>query len=115
MAMKGVRVFRRATKVSAVKRMLAGEGISALSRELKVNRTILYRWRHEYEAKGEAAFRRNPGRPPKDSPAVKQAEETSELAAARQRIADLERKVGQQELDLDFFRQALRQVWAVRR
>ena len=115
MARKGERVFRRATKVSAVKRMLGGDGVSALSRELKISRTILYRWRHEYEAKGEAAFRRNPGRPPKDSPAVKQAQETSELAAARQRIADLERKIGQQELDLDFFRRALRQVGATRR
>ena len=53
MARKGVRVFRRATKVSAVKRMLGGDGVSALSRELKISRTILYRWRHEYEAKGE--------------------------------------------------------------
>jgi transposase len=32
------------------------------------------------------------------------------LAAARQRIAELERKIGQQHLELDFFRQALRQV-----
>src|SRR5580698_8927876 len=115
MARKGVRVFRRATKVSAVERIGAGENVSALAHELKVSRTILYRWRHEYETKGEAAFRRNPGRPPKHSPAVKRAEETSELAAAKQRIADLERKVGQQQDDLDFFRQALRQVGAARR
>ena len=115
MGSKGVRAFRRTTKVSAVERMRSGENVSALSRELKVNRTILYRWRHEYEAKGEAAFRRDPGRPPKRSAAVKQAEETSEYAAARQRIADLERKVGQQQVELDFFRQALRQVAAARR
>jgi hypothetical protein len=35
--------------------------------------------------------------------------------AARKRIVDLERKVGQQQLELDFFRQALRQVGDVRR
>ena len=117
MAKKRVRVFRRTTKISAVERMRAGENVSELARELKVKRTILYRWVHEYEAKGEAAFRRNPGRPPKGSPGADwvRSKETGDLAAAKQRIADLERKVGQQELDLDFFRQALRQVGAVRR
>jgi hypothetical protein len=31
------------------------------------------------------------------------------------RIAELERKIGQQQVDLDFFRQALRQVKGARR
>jgi transposase len=117
MAKKGVRVFRRTTKVSAVERMLAGENVSALSRELKVRRSILYRWKNEYEEKGKAAFQRNPGRPPKDSAraAWVRQEETLDLAAAKQRIADLERKIGQQQVELDFFRQALRQVGAARR
>jgi hypothetical protein len=35
-----------------------------------------------------------------------------ELLAARKRIADLERKVGQQELELDFFGEALRRIKA---
>ena len=111
------RVFKRALKVSTVKRMLAGENVSALSRELKVRRTILYRWKEEYEAKGDGAFRRNPGRPAKDLPRAEWArgKETGELAAAKQRIAELERKIGQQQVDLDFFRQALRQVGATRR
>jgi transposase-like protein len=117
MAKDEPRIFRRATKVSAVKRMLAGENVSALSRELEVRRTILYRWKDEYEARGEAAFRRNPGRPPRHSPRAEwvRKEATGELAAAKQRIADLERKVGQQQVELDFFRQALRQVGAARR
>jgi hypothetical protein len=38
-----------------------------------------------------------------------------ELDAARRRIAELERKVGQQQVDLDFFRRALRQVKGARR
>jgi transposase-like protein len=109
------RVIRRATKVLAVKRMLAGENVSALSRELRVHRSILYRWKDDFEGKGEAAFRRNVGRPPKDSPAQLRKEATGEIAAAKQRIADLERKVGQQQVELDFFRQALRQVGAARR
>jgi hypothetical protein len=37
-----------------------------------------------------------------------------DLAMARQRISELERKIGQQQVDLDFFRQALRQVGGAR-
>ena len=37
-------------------------------------------------------------------------ERTGELLAARKRIAELERKVGQQELELDFFGEALRRI-----
>jgi transposase len=39
----------------------------------------------------------------------------SQLDAAHKRIAELERKIGQQQLELDFFRQALRQVKGARR
>jgi hypothetical protein len=39
----------------------------------------------------------------------------SELERAQRRVAELERKVGQQQLELDFFRQALRQVEALSR
>jgi DNA invertase Pin-like site-specific DNA recombinase len=42
---KKPRVFRREMKVATVKRILAGEDISALARELKIRRTILYRWK----------------------------------------------------------------------
>ena len=37
-----------------------------------------------------------------------------ELEAARRRVAELERKIGQQQVELDFFRQALRQVGQAR-
>jgi hypothetical protein len=39
----------------------------------------------------------------------------AELEAARTRIAELERKIGQQQVELDFFRQALQQVRGARR
>jgi hypothetical protein len=42
-------------------------------------------------------------------PAVAAAGE-GELARAQRRVADLERKIGQQQVDLDFFRRALRHV-----
>jgi hypothetical protein len=40
------------------------------------------------------------------------ASEAADLSAARRQVAELERKVGQQQLDLDFFKQALRRIEA---
>ena len=40
--------------------------------------------------------------------------ERSELEAAQRRIAELERKVGQQAVELDFFQGALRRIKASR-
>ena len=67
---------------------------------------------------------RGRGRPPKADAAGLAASGTSakapaetpaaELEAARKRVAELERKVGQQQLDLDFFQRALRHVGAPR-
>jgi hypothetical protein len=39
----------------------------------------------------------------------------TDLTAAQRRIEELERKIGQQQLDLDFFRTALRHVRERRR
>jgi len=113
---KKKRVFSREMKIDTVKRMLRGENISALTRELKTSRSVLYRWREEYREEGARAFRRKPGRPPKSGPIVEKAraEAAGSLAAAQQRVAELERKIGQQQVELDFFRQALRQVGASR-
>jgi transposase-like protein len=113
------RVFSRAFKLSVVRRMLAGENVSALSRELEVLRKDLYVWRDRFRAGGPEALR-SPGRPrkselrpPPDPPPDRT--KPGELAAARRRIADLERKIGQQQVELDFFQRALRQVRAARR
>lgn len=116
MAKKKYRVFERDLKIETVKRMLRGENVSALTRELRVSRAVLYRWKDQYREDGSQAFRRKAGRPPKSAPGMNRAraEASGELAAARQRVAELERKVGQQQVELDFFRQALRQVGADR-
>jgi transposase len=117
------RVFSREFKVCIVCRLLAGENVSALARELKMTRKDLYAWRDRFQAGGPEALRGR-GRPPKAEAAGLAASGTSamapaetpaaELEAARKRIAELERKVGQQQLDLDFFQQALRHVGAPR-
>lgn len=107
-------VWSRGLKISAVKRMLAGENTTALAKELKVRRTILYRWRDSYRKDGAKAFPGFGGRPPRTSRTIagvrQQAADSS--AAADKRIAELERKIGQQQVELDFFRRALRQVGA---
>jgi transposase len=103
-----IRVFSRAFKLAAVRRMLAGENVSALSRELQVLRKDLYLWRDRFRTGGPEALRGR-GRPPKHETVGATAVATTppdgakELEAARKRIAELERKIGQQQLDIDFF------------
>ena len=114
------RIFSREFKLGIVRRLIAGESASALAREVKVLRKDLYVWRDRFLAGGPEALRGR-GRPRKaEAPVaacVSPPPDTpeGELEAARTRIAELERKVGQQQLELDFFRQALRQVKGARR
>lgn len=106
------RVWSRELKLSAVRRMLAGENTTALAKELKVRRPILYRWRDSYRRQGAKAFPGHGGRPPTAPRTIEGArqEAANSMAAAQKRIAELERKIGQQQIELDFFQQALRQV-----
>lgn len=114
------RSHSREFKLAAVRRLEAGESGSALSLELGVKRTMLYRWRDAWRVGGEPALREKRGRPPKleaqemaDARGV--AAKASDLKEARRQIAELERKVGQQQLDLDFFKGALRRIETSRR
>ena len=102
-------------KLSAVRRVLAGESVRAVAEEIGIRRKRLYVWKDRYTELGEAGLvRRSGGRPRKDASAEAQGAEPvpgrGELLAARKRIAELERKVGQQELELDFFGEALRRI-----
>lgn len=114
---KSARVFSREFKLGIIRRLLAGENVSALGRELKLSRKDLYAWRDRFLAGGPQALRGR-GRPPRAAsgqaaPATIQAPPDGpgeHLAAARRRVAELERKIGQQQVELEFFRQALRQV-----
>ena len=107
------REFSREFKLSAVKRMLAGEQASALSRALGVPSSHLYKWCKHFRIGGAEALR--PARRPRKGFGVLDLEASQDLVTARKQISDLERKVGQQQVELDFFRQALRQVGAARR
>jgi len=94
-------------KIEAVKRVGNGERVSAVARELGLTRGLLNRWRKQYrEVSGKRL--RGPGRPRQDEVVPSPAE------MATQRIAELERKVGQQELELDFLKRAFERVKGLR-
>jgi transposase len=92
-------------KREAVDRMLAGEGVSVVARELGLRRKFLYQWRDDgwgTAAQGKAA---------KPEPVEITAAER-EQEALREKVAALERLVGQQAAELDFFAAALRNIGA---
>jgi transposase len=100
-------------KRAAVSRVAAGEAVSSVASDLGIDRRRLYEWQEQVRQGGPEALR-GPGRPRKrglDGPPLGSAMLT-EGAAVRRRIAELERKIGEQKADLDFFRQALRHVKA---
>ena len=113
----GVRRLSREFKLAALARMAAGENVSALGRELGVRRKLLYQWRDTVRRGGAEALR-GVGRPPAAERLVRVPARPravvpvavavpDDLARAREQIAALERKIGQQALELDFFGQAL--------
>jgi transposase len=107
------RSFTRAFKEAAIARMATTESILGLAIELGVERKLLYCWRDQFQSGGSAALRRA-GRPARADGLAIEAPgtptEVTDPAAAQKRIDELERKIGQQQLDLDFFRAALRHV-----
>jgi transposase len=106
---KSNRVFSPEFRVQVAQRILQGESVSKLHHELDIKRSMLYRWRDSYRREGAAGLGRRVGRPPGvPNPAPKPG--VSEEEALRQQIAALERKVGQQTLQLDFFKRAFKRV-----
>lgn len=107
------RVFSQEFKANVAQRILNGESVTSLHRELQIKRSVLYRWRDAYRKEGAAGFERRVGRP--RGMAVARRGTVGPEAAAAQRIAELERKIGQQSLDLDFLRRACKRVKESRR
>lgn len=107
------RVFTREFKEGVAQRILDGESVSALHQEVQIKRSVLYRWRDAYRKDGAAGLQRPVGRPP-GVPNPPRPVASPEEAAAR-RAAELERKIGQQALDIDFLRRAFKRVKESRR
>ena len=91
--MKSRRKFTKEFKLTAIRRLQGGQSVAEVARALQVHPSELHRWRHELEDHGEKAF---------SGVGKKRAEES--------RVAELERKVGQQTLEIDFLKRALQHV-----
>ena len=105
------RLFSTEFKERAVLRLEAGEQTTALAAELGVRRKLLYDWCKSYRLLGVAGLNRKRGPKPGGHGAVAPPERTAPadpLAQAQARVAELERLVGRQQVDLNFFRRALR-------
>jgi transposase len=105
-------------KLAAVQRVANGEAALTVARDIGASRDSLYKWYHKYQEGGPDGLRRT-GRPRKAEALSARArswqEAPDELTAARRQIAELQRKVGEQQVDLDFFRKALRHIEETRR
>jgi len=87
------RNFSKDLKLTAIRRLQSGQPAATVARALEINPSDLHRWRRELSEHGARAFA---------GPGIKRAEES--------RIAELERKIGQQTLEIDFLKKALQRV-----
>ena len=84
------RQFTKEFKLAAVRRLEQGVSLTEVARALEVNPNVLHRWRREFRQGSGNAF---PG--------------NGKQRWSEGRVAELERKIGQQALELDFLANAL--------
>ena len=108
-----IKTYPTAFKVAAICRIEAGEAVLHVSRDLGVSRKLLHDWKKAWGLKGLEGL--NAKRGPKPGPKLMRPVadaalkgSANELSQARTRIVELERKIGQQAVDIDFFQRALR-------
>jgi transposase len=87
------RIFTKEFKLAAIQRLERGSSIGEVARALEVNPNVLHRWRREVRQGPGNVF---PGR--------------GKQRWAEGRIAELERKVGQQTLEIDFLKGCLQRI-----
>ena len=87
------RQFTQEFKLAAVRRLEQGVSIAEVARGLEVNPNVLHRWRREFRQGPGNAF---PG--------------NGKQRWSEGRVAELERKVGQQAMEIDFLKRALQHV-----
>ena len=102
------RLFSVEYRSAVAQRILNGESVSALSDELKIKRSVLYRWRDAYRLSGKDGFKKTRGRPPGSPTRVVNAKPG--MTAADRRIAELERRLGRLTLENDFLARAFKRV-----
>jgi transposase len=87
------RKFTKEFKEEAVRRLELGASIAEVARACEVNANVLHRWRRELRDFAGRAF---------GGSGQRRLEESS--------LAELERKVGRQALEIDFLRRCLQHV-----
>jgi transposase len=87
------RKFTREMKLAAVQRMDAGASVAEVARAFEVNPNVLHRWRREFREGPGNAF---PG--------------LGKRRWEEGQVAELERKVGQQALEIDFLKRCLQRI-----
>jgi transposase-like protein len=89
-----MRVYSHEFRVRVVRRILDGEAVPALSKELNIHPKVLYEWKKRVNEGGESNLRKR-GRPRNN--------ETPPIASSTQRqMAELERTVARQRLVIEF-------------
>ena len=87
------RQFRKEFKMAAVRRLEQGVSIAEVARALEVSPNVLHRWRREFRRGAGNAF---PG--------------NGKSRWSEGRVAELERKVGQQTVEIDFLKECLQRI-----
>jgi transposase len=87
------RQFTKEFKLAAVRRLEQGVSIAEATRALEVSANVLHRWRREFRQGHGNAF---PG--------------NGKDRWSEGRVAELERKVGQQALEIDFLKGCLQRI-----
>ena len=87
------RKFTREMKLAAIQQLETGSSAAEVARAFEINPNLLHRWRKEFRNGPGNAF---PG------PGKRRWEEP--------RVAQLERKVGQQTLEIDFLKGCLQRI-----
>jgi len=87
------RKFTREMKLAAIQQLETGSSAAEVARAFEINPNLLHRWRKEFRHGPGNAF---PG------PGKRRWEEP--------RVAQLERKVGQQALEIDFLKGCLQRI-----
>ena len=87
------RTFTKEFKLAAVQRLQQGVSLGEVARALEVNPNVLHRWRRE--------FRQGPGNVFAGN---------GQRRWSEGRVAELERKIGQQALEIDFLKGCLQRI-----
>ena len=87
------RTFTREFKLAAVRRLEAGVSLAEVSRGPEVSPNVLHRWRREFRQAPGNAF---PGQ--------------GQRRWSEGKVAELERKIGQQAVEIDFLKGCLQRI-----